>query len=517
LRTYFAWTLVTTFAALAIACSGDKPSPTPTSTSAATSAPAPTATTAPSATPVPTLPPPAPLEWHDCDSWQCADFTVPLDYSNPGRGDLTLSLTRLPATDPGQRIGSLLLNPGGPGGSAVDYLKAVAFAIPAEIKQRFDLVAFDPRGVGASSPILCADNLQQLVALDPDPQTEEAFKAIESAIQAFADLCAQRAGDALGFYGTANVARDMDRIRQALGEDKLNYLGFSYGTSIGQIYADMFPDNFRAMVLDGNVDNSLSPDQRDLEQLLGFEAALDRFEQYCRDTSCFNQDPADAIQTLIDRTRSAPIAAPGEDRSLTLGDLAQGILSSLYARFQRAGLANAIKDALNGDGSRMIRLVDSYWMRRPDGSYPNLYEAYFAVSCLDQAFDRDPQHYREREAEFAAQAPVFGPWFAYSSLPCAYWHADPTPLRTPKAAGAPPILVIGNTGDPATPYKWSVAVSKQLQSAVLLTNDDEGHTAYLQGSNCVADIVNAYLLDLKVPDEGTSCGDAGIEPVPPVQ
>jgi pimeloyl-ACP methyl ester carboxylesterase len=441
---------------------------------------------------------------------------VPLDYSNPGLGELTLALTRQPASDSSQRIGSLLLNPGGPGGSAIDYLQAAAFAIPDEVKQRFDLVAFDPRGVGASSPILCADNLQQLAALDPDPQTDEAFQTVESAIQSFVDLCANRAGDSLPFYGTANVARDMDRIRQALGEEKLNYLGFSYGTSIGQIYADMFPDNFRAMVLDGNVDNSLSPDERDLEQLLGFEAALGRFEQYCRDTSCFDQDPKDAIQTLIDRTRSAPIPAPGEDRSLTLGDLAQGILGSLYARFQRAGLANAIKDALNGDGSRMVRLVDSYWMRRPDGSYPNLYEAYFAVSCLDQAFDRDPQHYRDRETQFAAQAPVFGPWFAYSSLPCALWHADPTPLQTPKGAGAPPILLIGNTGDPATPYKWSVAVSQQLESSVLLTNDDEGHTAYLQGSKCVEDIVDAYLLDLKVPEKGTSCGNAGIEPVPPV-
>lgn len=518
MRQHLARTLVIAIAALAIACSGDKPAPTPTATAAATTAPAPAATTVVEATPtrVVSLPPPPPIEWHDCEDWQCADFVVPLDYTNPDRGELTLALTRLPAGNPATRIGSLFFNPGGPGASAVDYLKLVAFAVPAEIKQRFDLVAFDPRGVGGSSPIVCSDYTQQLLALNPDPQTDEEWQAVVDTVQAFADLCAERAGDALPFYGTLNVARDMDRIRMALGEDTISYLGFSYGTSIGQVYADLFPHSLRAMVLDGALDNSLPPDQRNLEQILGFEAALGRFIQYCRDTACFDVDPQDAIETLIQRAAQTPIAAPGEDRPLDQGEVIWGMLLSLYARFQWPGLANAISDALAGDGSRMIRSVDNGWERRPDGSYPNYFEANNAVNCIDQAVDRDPEHHRMLSQQFAQQAPIFGPLLGYINVMCALWPADPSPLPVPTAAGAPPILVIGNTGDPATPYKWAVALSHQLESAVLLTNDAEGHTAYLQGSICVEDIVDAYLLQLNVPDQGASCGAAGIEPVPPV-
>ncbi len=270
-------------------------------------------------------------------------------------------------------------------------------------------------------------------------------------MQDFADLCAERAGDTLPYYGTVNVARDMDRIRQALGEDQISYLGFSYGTSIGQVYADLFPGSIRAMVLDGALDNSLSADQRNLEQILAFEAALGRFEEYCRETVCFNVDPQDAIQTLLTRAGAAPIPAPGADRPLSQGDLVWGLLGSLYARFQWAGLANAINDALDGDGSRMIRIVDQLWSRNADGTYDNLFEANVAVNCLDQVVDRDPDHHRMLSEQFAQQAPVFGAWGGYLNITCALWPADPSPLPVPTGEGAPPILIIGNTGDPATP------------------------------------------------------------------
>ncbi len=465
---------------------------------------------------MPTLTPPAAIEWRDCDFYECAEFEVPLDYSDPSRGELTLALTRLPAGNPDTRIGSLFFNPGGPGGPAIEFLRAVAFAIPFEIKQRFDLVAFDPRGVGESSPILCGEDVQDLLALDPNPATDEEWQTIVDQVQTFADLCAERAGDRLPFYGTTSVARDMDRIRQALGEDQLSYLGYSYGTSIGQIYADLFPGNVRAMVLDGALDLSLEPDQRNLEQILAFEAALNRFLDYCRDTTCFEQDPLDAIQLLIERAEDAPIAAPGADRPLGEGELIWGLLSSLYSRFQWGGLANAIDDALEGDGSRMIRLVDNLWGRNSDGSYDNFFEANVAVNCIDQAVERDPEHHRQLSDEFAQQAPIFGSWGGYLNITCALWPAQPSPLAVPRAAGAPPILVIGNTGDPATPYKWAVALSQQLESAVLLTNDAEGHTAYLQGDRCIEDAVNAYLLELIVPDTGAACGNSGILPVPSI-
>jgi pimeloyl-ACP methyl ester carboxylesterase len=513
--------LVILLAALTIACDKDDPSSAPTATAAgAASSPSPQPTAeAPSATatpaPAPTLPPPPPIEWSDCDGWQCAEFTVPLDYANPAASELTLALTRLPASNPDARIGSLFYNPGGPGAPAIEFLQLSAFAIPSEIKERFDLVAFDPRGVGGSSPILCGDNIQQLLALDPDPPTDEAWQSLLDSVQAFADLCAERAGAALPHYGTMNVARDMDRIRQALGEKQISYLGFSYGTSIGQVYANLFPNNVRAMVLDGALDNALTAEQRNLEQMLGFDAALGRFMEYCRETACFSVDPQEAIATLIQRTDEAPIPAPNADRSLSQGELFSGITGNLYARFQWGGLANAIAEALAGDASRMIRLVDETWQRYPDGSYPNYFEAYYAVECLDHPFSRDPEEHRELKPEYAAQS-ILGDWWINTSLPCAVWAAEPSPPPIPTAAGAPPILVIGNTGDPATPYKWAVALSQQLDSAVLLTYDAEGHTAYLQLNSCIDGTVNAYLLDLTVPQEGTVCGNAGIEPVPPV-
>ena len=516
--------LVSLLAALAIACSGDDRPPTPTSTAppgttAPTSAPAAVTATphpaGPTRRPLAVLPPAPPIEWTACgDVYECAEFAVPMDYTDPDLGDFTLSLLRLPAGDPGSRIGTLFYNPGGPGGSAVEYLQLVAFAIPVEIKQRFDLVAFDPRGVGESSPILCGEDVQALLGLDPDPQTDAEWQTIVDAVQDFADLCAERAGDALPFYGTVNVARDMDRIRQALGEATISYVGFSYGTSIGQVYADLFPDHVRAMVLDGSLDASLSPDQRNLEQILAFEAALGRFMEYCRETACFDVDPRDAIDTLMRRTAEAPIPAPSEDRALGEGDLVWGLISSLYARFQWAGLANAIDDALGGDGSRMIRLVDQYWQRDADGTYDNIFEANVAVNCLDQAVDPDPDHHRMLSRQFAEQAPIFGAWGGYLNITCALWQAEPSPPPVPTGAGAPPILVIGNTGDPATPLKWAVALSRQLESAILLTNDAEGHTAYFRFDDCVDGIANAYLLRLEVPAEGTTCGNAGIEPVP---
>jgi pimeloyl-ACP methyl ester carboxylesterase len=499
---------------LGAACSGDKPEPTPSATAAPTETPAPTVT--PSPTPAPNLPPPPAIDWVRCDPYECAEFGVPVDYLNPARGDFRLALLRVPARNQGAKIGSLLINNGGPGASPVDFLRAVAFAIPAAIRDRFDLVAFDPRGIGASNAIRCGDRIQDLLALNPDPETDAEWQEILEATRAFADLCAERAGTHLDFYGTENVARDMDRIRQGLGEDRLNYLGYSYGTSIGQVYADLFPQNVRAMVLDGALDNSLKPDQRNLEQILAFEAALGRFLQYCRNTACFATDPEVAVRTLIDRAEAEPIPAPGQDRPLREGEAVWGILGSLYARSLWPGLANAIRDALNGDGSRMIRLVDRDWQRKADGSYSNFFEANSAVNCIDLQVDRDPDHHRRLSEDLAGQAPFFGSWGGYLNLTCALWKAKPSPLRVPKATGAPPILVIGNTGDPATPLKWAVALSNQLESGVLLTNDAEGHTAYLQGDVCIERAVNAYLLELTVPDEGARCGNAGIQPVPPL-
>jgi len=495
--------------ALALGCGGDARPPSPTAAPAETEPPSPTQTVG--------LPPPQAIDWQACGSFQCAEFSVPLDYSQPGEGQLTLSIMRLPARNQASRLGTLFVNPGGPGGSAVDFLRQWAVLVPSEIRERFDLLAFDPRGVGHSSPLRCGVDVAKFLGLDPAPQSDEEWRRVEEETEAFTEMCERSAGAALAAYGTRNVARDMDRIRAALGEEKLNYIGYSYGTVIGQVYADMFPSHIRAMVLDGAVDLSLDPDERALEQTLGFEAALQRFFAYCRASRCFEVDPADAVLELFQRTERSPIPAPLASRPLGQGEAVWGVIGSLYSRFQWPGLANAIEQALASDGSTMVRLVDAFWGRHPDGSYDNLLEMNVAVNCLDYAASRDPGHHRELADEFEAKAPYLGRFSAAGNLICAYWDAAPEPLQPPRGEGAPVILVIGNTGDPATPYKWAVALSKQLQSAVLLTNDAEGHTAaFTTFNSCVDGAVSVYLLELQPPARGRVCGTAGISPTPAV-
>jgi len=501
--------LVGLVAALALACGGDEPATRPTPEPSPVPQASPTATV--------TLPPPAAIEWRACGRFECAVFGVPLDYEQPAAGEIGLALMRLPARNRAARIGTLFVNPGGPGGSAVEFLRQWAVLVPSEIRERFDLLAFDPRGVGESTPLRCGVDIQKFLGLDPAPQSDEEWRHVLEETEAFTEMCERSAGAALAFYGTRNVARDMDRIREALGEEKLNYLGYSYGTVIGQVYADMFPSHIRAMVLDGAVDVSLDPDQRSLEQTLGFEAALQRFFAYCRASRCFDRDPADAVQELFERTERAPIPAPAASRPLGQGEAVWGVIGSLYSRFQWPGLANAIEQALDGDGSTMVRLVDSFWGRHPDGSYDNLLEMNVAVNCLDYAASRDPEHHRELTGEFEAKAPILGRFSATGNLICAYWDAAPDPLEVPDGDGAPVILIVGNTGDPATPYKWAVALSKQLESALLLTNDAEGHTAtYTTFNTCVDQAVNVYLLELRPPAQGRTCGTAGISPTPAV-
>jgi pimeloyl-ACP methyl ester carboxylesterase len=373
----------------------------------------------------------------------------------------------------------------------------------------------DPRGVGESSPLVCHDNIQELIGLDPYPETDEDWDEIEDAIKEQTTQCDDVGGDILPFLGTESVARDMDRIREAMGDEQLTYFGYSYGTVIGQVYADLFPDHVRAMVLDGAVDVSISADDRAREQLIGFEAAYNRYLADCRARSCLPGDPATTISELVEEARVDPIPSPRGDRPLGGGEALFAIVGSLYSKPSWLVLTGAIRSALDGDGSAMLFIVDSFLGREGDG-YNNQNEMNSAVNCLDYANDRDPLHYREMAAEFEAEASFFGESFAQFGLYCAFWEADPKPLRTPKASGAQPIVVIGNTGDPATPFKWAVGLASQLESAILITNDAEGHTAYRSGSDCIDEAVEAYLVDLTAPTEGKRCGNANINPAPTV-
>lgn len=457
---------------------------------------------------MPPLPDPAPIVWSACGSFQCGSLSVPLDYARPNGRQIEIAMMRLQARNPGQRIGSLLVNYGGPGGSGLAYLPAWQATLPGIIRDRFDLVTFDPRGVGESEPIRCNDNIQEVLGLDPTPETPEQWAEVERVSKALADLCASRHRDLLPYVGTVNVVRDLEQMRKALGDEKLTYLGYSYGTAIGAVYAEMFPDRVRALVLDGAIDISLSGDDVALGQALGFEGALQDYIAYCAARSCitgFGSDPRAGIMELTRRAEAAPIPAPGTDRPAGPGELYNAIAGAMYTESYWPILTRAINSGLDGNGTQIVQLADMLWQRNRDGSYPNLFEVLYAVNCVDYAFNRDPLYYRRLAETFSRSAPYFGSALAEGELPCAYWAAEPTPMPRPRAAGAPPILVIGTTRDPATPYQWAVALAEQLESGVLLTNRDVGHTAY-PSAGCVNNAVNTYLVEGTPPPEGTICG-----------
>jgi len=449
------------------------------------------------------------LVWQRCGSLECSTLDVPLDYTKPNDRQISLALVRQTAKEPARRIGSLVLNPGGPGGSGVDFARSVASFFPGELQNRFDIVGFDPRGVGRSTPLDCHDNLPELTGLDPSPDSQAEVQAIIDETKQFVDLCVQRGGDRLAFFGTESTVQDLDQIRAALGDAGLTYVGFSYGTEIGQLYADRFPQNTRALVLDGAVDLSLEAEDFAVQQIRAFEGAFEHFLDDCRAIKCLSADKGDpdaAVTELLRRAEAAPIPAPFADRPAGPAEVILAMFSALYSEGQWPKLASAIDDGLDGDGTGLVDLMDEYLRRRPDGTYDNWYEVYTAVSCLDynlprtlEAYERLVDGIERRTARFADVN--FGSW-----LPCVYWPTPPQPLKAPTGRGAPSIVVIGTTGDPATPYVWAVSLSKQLESAVLLTYNGEGHTAFL-GSSCINHAVTRYLVDLIPPPEGTVCGD----------
>lgn len=462
------------------------------------------------------------LVWAPCDGrFECATLPVPLDYGNPAGRTITIGVVRQKASDPARRIGVLLVNPGGPGASAVNLAEGLGSSLAPDVRARFDIIGFDPRGVGRSSAVVCHDNLQAFIAADPNPDTPAEWDALDRVAKEFAGGCAARAGDILPFLGTASVARDMERVRIALGEEKLNYLGFSYGTTLGAVYADLFPGRVRAMVLDGAYRYYDIPGEEGLRlQSVGFEHALDAYVADCVARNCLlaqRGDPAAAVDELLARTEVASIPSRSADRPAGRGEAGLGISYALYLQAFWPSLTFAVDTGLNGDGSALVRLADAYLGRLGDGSYPNGQEIYTAVSCLDYAWPTSLAAFQAIAPEHAAAAPHFGVQnLLQSALPCGYWPAPPQPLATPTAAGAPPILVVATTNDPATPYEQGVAVSEQLSSGFLLTHVGEGHTVYGSGNRCVDGTVNAYLLALTTFATGSRClaGDAVLAPPP---
>ncbi|MFF9688933.1 alpha/beta hydrolase [Streptomyces sp. NPDC014623] len=457
------------------------------------------------------------LRWRDCgtEGFQCATMKAPLDYAKPDGGDIELAVSRKKATGPGERIGSLLVNPGGPGGSAIDYLQGYAgIGYPAPVRARYDMVSVDPRGVARSEPVECltGKEMDAYTQVDQTPDDKDEITALRKSFEKFADGCEKRSGKILPHVSTIETARDMDMLRSLLGDEKLHYVGASYGTFLGATYAELFPDRVGRLVLDGAMDPSLPALDVNRDQTAGFERAFQSFAADCvKQSDCplgtsSAAGAAAALKKLFSDLDAEPVPA-GEARQLTESLATTGVIAAMYDESAWPQLREAVADAQRGDGTALLAMADSYYEREPSGEYANLMSANAAVNCLDLApAFTGPAAAEKALPEFEKASPVFGRGFAWAALNCGSWPVDATgaPHRT-EAEGAAPIVVVGTTRDPATPYKWAVSLADQLSSGTLLTYDGDGHTAYGRGSDCVDTALNTYLLEGTPPEDDKKC------------
>jgi pimeloyl-ACP methyl ester carboxylesterase len=426
------------------------------------------------------VPEPPPLDWQACDGLECATLTVPLDYDDADGGDIELAVARRPSAsdDP---VGSLIVNPGGPGGSGIAFLREGG---ARSLTESFDVVAWDPRGIGASRPLECARGTS-FFTLDPQPDDPGERAALERSARAIADECAAADLDLLASLTTETAARDVDQLRRALGGEPLNYLGFSYGSHIGLRYAELFPDDIRAMTLDGVVD----PREDMTEFLTGQAVAI---EEVLGDNLAVLREVAARVEADPLPSRTGTPVGPG-----ILGVAA---FASIYGTSGERQLAAALDDALAGDGTALARLADTYVDSASFG-------AYLGVICVDGPRPPDLDGWWRFIDAISGAAPTLGASVGNELLPCAFWPVPPSEasslLEWPPSL--PPILLVASTADAATPLDDAVRVQQSLPSSVLLVRDGPGHTSF-GASRCVQAAVTAYFVDLVVPDEGTMCG-----------
>jgi pimeloyl-ACP methyl ester carboxylesterase len=440
-------------------------------------------------------------------SFGCGKLRVPLDYRAPSRKAIDLFLIRVRLAGQQKRIGSVVVNPGGPGVSGVNAAVGLGLTLPADLLTRFDLVGFDPRGVGASAPVECiSDQLKdQLTALDPD--AADALATQTRLARQVSQDCLGKYGDDLQHFNTEETARDLDLVRQAVGDAKLTYLGYSYGTRLGSVYAQLFPKRVRALVLDGAVDPKAGEVASSQSQAAGFERAFDQFAADCkaRNAACLiGPDPRATVERILAAARRSPIPGGSGGRKATGGVVLLGIVSALYDRGDWAELESALADADNGNSSGLFALADRYNERDRKGHFTNVTDANIAINCADSREKVPDATVRRALSSWRTQYPLFGTSSALGLLTCQQWTAPREPLPAVRAAGAPPVLVIGTVNDPATPYASAKVLARTLASGRLLTWRGEGHTAYPKTA-CVTAAVDAYLINLKVPATNATC------------
>jgi pimeloyl-ACP methyl ester carboxylesterase len=463
------------------------------------------------------------LRWSDCgDGFQCATAKVPKDYGRPREGTLDIAVIRKPATDTQHRIGSLFVNYGGPGGDGVQTTRdAYAGGLFDSLNDRFDIVSFDPRGTGASEGAIdCRANQEtEGIYSKPFPTPLDIdVRAFDRKTRTYVRRCVDLNRGILPYVSTANVARDMDLLREAVGDRKLTYLGFSYGTFLGATYESLFPNRHRALVLDGAVDPDQYINRQEdalREQTAGFERAIGRFLQACaadKVTCPFGgADPWDAYDQLIEQAEAAPLAnALAPDRPVNGDDIRNGSIVVLYNKGNWAFLAQALSEAENGGDASLLRfLADLSWGRNDDGTYDPGTDRYFTLSAAEQRYPfSNLGHYL---ATGAHSWGMFDHFWINSGYSEYNWGLFPVrardtydgPFRAPRSGT--PTLVVGTTYDPATPYRGAKRAVAELGNARLLTMRGDGHTAYGGNSSCIDAAVDAYFEDLDVPAAGTSC------------
>jgi pimeloyl-ACP methyl ester carboxylesterase len=456
------------------------------------------------------------LEWSNCyDTFQCATLKVPIDYSNESLGQFDIAVVRYRDPNQHDRIGSLVINPGGPGVSGVDYALNAQYVVNPDVLERYDIVGFDPRGVGSSTPISCLNDAEQEATLISDPRPDNAAEFAQALIdtQDFVDKCIARTPH-IAHFSTQEAAYDMEQLRQGLGDERLNYLGFSYGSYLGTLYAQTFPQFVGRFVLDGAIDPNITIEEQTRVQAVAFDKALENFMVDCplyKDCPLPKNATPAFFTDLFNKVSQQPLMVG--TRKITEGLVVTGTASALYDdETGWPSLRTAISQALTGDGTKYAELADTYNSRNEDGTYQNNEnDANIVIECLDWRQRQSNDEIKAKAASYKKSAPVFGPYVAYGGITCNLLNQtlNRTPANNNKDAQikntATPVLVIGTTQDPATPYAWAKALSKYIVGSHLLTLEAEGHTGYGRVSACIDDAVDMYLVTGKLGFQEKLC------------
>ncbi len=456
------------------------------------------------------------LAWQDCyEDFQCTTLDVPVDYSDLTIGTFEISVLRFLAADQKNRIGSLVVNPGGPGSSGVNYAYNAEYLFSPDITDRYDIVGFDPRGVGESAPIRCFTDseIDENYAADGKPDGAAELADAIKETKEYVEKCLDQ-NDYLTSFSTANAARDMDVLRAALGDEKLNYMGKSYGTFMGSLYAQLFPEKIGRVVLDGAVDPTISQYDQVLTQAVSFDNALTNFLQECeKNKNCSLPSDVDqarkAIISLLEVTAKKPIPLKnpdGDKRQVTETLLILGMAEAFYDSEEGWPiLRKALGEIKSGYGDEMIKLADKYSGRQRDGSYrSNEFDSGSIIDCLDFSDTRTVEDITKDSKEISKLAPVFGPYLGYAGLTCKYLPPT-TPVSITLISVEAPILIIGTTRDPATPYAWAVALQKIIANSQLMTLVGDGHTGHNRGSACIDNAVDDFYLKGVLPAKNLRC------------